>query len=473
MSSANRESEWLEMSQRDRDRLKVLHGVIRKERLQKEAARLLRLSARQVRRLLKRLKESGDRGLIHRLRGRPSNRRLPAELRQKILAEYQRCYHGFGPTLASEKLAEQGLHVSPDTLRRWLLAAGLWEGKRKRDKHRQRRPRRECFGELVQMDTSIHDWLEGRGESMALIAMIDDATSRVYAGFYSGETLEGHFDLLGRWLRKHGRPLALYTDRDSIFEATSKGQPDYSGQTQFGRALEELGIERTTAYSPQAKGRIERFFGTAQDRWVKEMRLAGVTTRAQANALLRSKLLPEFNRRFTVGPARRRNAHRDLGPKHHLCAILSVQERRRVANDYTVRFFNRCFQLQPPALPGLRGGRVIVEERLDGAIALRFGEHYLRFREIPLEAKAFARATLLGGSAPQTPRSLTLLRPTPGAQNKDRVADTTRSSGVPPTVRRSGRTPAEPYPPNGKAKTKPKKVLRPAKNHPWRTLLLR
>lgn len=468
MSIADQESEWLEMSQRDRDRLKVLHGVIRKERLQKEAARLLRLSVRQVRRLVRRLKESGDRGLIHRLRGRAGNRRLPAELRQKVLAEYQRCYQGFGPTLASEKLAEQGLQVSPDTLRRWLLAAGLWEGKRKRDQHRQRRPRRECFGELVQMDTSIHDWLEGRGETMALIAMIDDATSRVYAGFYPGETLQGHFDLLGRWLRKHGRPLALYTDRDSIFEATSKGQPDYSGQTQFGRALEELGIERTTAYSPQAKGRVERFFGTAQDRWVKELRLKEVTTRAQANALLRSKLLPEFNRRFTVGPARRRNAHRDLGPRHHLAAILSAQVQRRVANDYTVRFYNRCFQLLPPALPGLRRGRVIIEQRLDDVIAIRFGEHYLRFREIPLVAKDFARAARLGGSAPQTPRSLTLLRPTPGAQNKDRAADTARSSGVQPTARRSGRTPAEPYPPDGARADSPKPKKSPAKEHPWR-----
>ena len=473
MSIASQESEWLEMSQRDRDRLKVLHGVIQGERRQKEAGRLLRLSVRQVRRLVRRLREAGDRGIIHRLRGRPGNRQLPAELRQRVVAEYQRCYSGFGPTLASEKLAEQGLRVSPDTLRRWLMAAGLWQSQRQRDKHRQRRPRRECFGELVQMDTSIHDWLEGRGETMVLIAMIDDATSRVQAGFYPAETLEGHFDLLRRWLKKHGRPLALYTDRDSIFEATAKGKPDYSGQTQFGRALEELEIDRTTAYSPQAKGRIERFFETAQDRWVKEMRLAGVTTRAQANALLRSKLVPEFNRRFTVGPARRRNAHRDLGPEHHLAAILSAQVQRGVANDYTVRFRNRCFQLLPPALPGLRRGRVIIEQRLDGAWAIRFGQHYLRFREIPLAAQDFARAARLGGAAPQTPRSLTLLRPTPVANNKDRAADTARSSGVQPTARRSGRTPAEPYPPNGKAKTNYQEKNRPAKDHPWRTFHLR
>jgi hypothetical protein len=303
--------------------------------------------------------------------------------------------------------------------------------------------------------------------------MIDDATSRIQAGFYPGETLQGHFDLLGRWLRKHGRPLGLYTDRDSIFEATARGRPDYSGQTQFGRALQELDIDRTSAYSPQAKGRIERFFQTAQDRWVKEMRLAGVTTLAQANALLRRQLMPEFNRRFTVGPARRRNAHRDLGPQHDLAAILSAQELRRVANDYTVRFDNRCFQLLPPALPGLRRGRVIIEQRRDDRIAIRFGEEYLRFQEIPLDARDFARAARLGGAAPQTPRSLSLLRPTPEAKDKDRAARTARSSGVQPTARRSGRTPAEPYPPNGKTKTKHKEKYRPAKDHPWRTLLLR
>jgi transposase len=466
------EGEWIEMSRRERDRLKVLHGVCHGERLQKEAARLLGLSTRQVRRLLRRLEEHGDQGLVHRLRGRPSNRRLPAELRQEVLAEYQRCYGGFGPVLACEKLAERGWRVSPDTLRRWLLAAGWWQGKRQRDKHRRRRPRRECFGELVQMDTSIHNWLEGRGEAMVLIAMIDDATGRVEAGFYGGETLENHFDLLGRWLRKHGRPVALYTDRDSIFAATSKGRPDNSGQTEFGRALEELSIERITAYSPQAKGRIERFFGTAQDRWVKELRLAEATTMAQANALLRSKLLPHFNRRFTVAAARRANAHRDLGAEHCLPAILCVQHHRTVDNDYTVRFRNRCFQLHPPAWPGLRRGRVVLEERRDGKLRIRFGARYLRFHEIALRPAASRRAAL-GGSAPQTPRSLTLSRLTPVQQNKGRAVSPARPSGVQPTARRSGRTPAEPCPPNGIAKAKQIAVYRPPKKHPWRTLLLR
>jgi hypothetical protein len=465
--------ERIEMSRRERDRLKVLYGVIQGERPQKEAARLLRLTTRQVRRLVRRLQEAGDQGLIHRLRGRGSNRRLPAELRQQVLDQYRRCYRGFGPTLAGEKLAELGLRVSHDTLRRWLMAEGLWQGQRKRDQHRQRRVRRECFGELVQMDTSIHDWLEGRGERMVLVAMIDDATGRVEAGFYSGETVEAHFDLLGRWLKKHGRPLALYTDRDSIFEPSGKGHPDARGETQFGRALEELAIERITAYSPQAKGRVERFFGTAQDRWVKELRLAGVTTMAQANALLRQKLLPEFNRRFTVAPARRRNAHRDLGPEHCLPRILCMQHRRAVDNDYTVCFRNRCFQLRPPAWPGLRRGQVILEQRANGRLLIRFGKHYLSFHEIPPRRTASAIRVDLGGAAPQTPRSLAHSRPTPGRKNKDRTAPPVRSSGVQPTARRSGRTPAEPYPPNGKPQTKRKQPYRPPSNHPWRTFLLR
>jgi transposase len=473
MSKASEESERIEMSGRERDRLKVLYGVVQGERLQKEAARLLRLTTRQVRRLVRRIEEHGDQGLIHRLRGRPSNRRLRIELREQVLAEYRKQYQGFGPTFACEKLAEQGLQVSHDTLRRWLMAEGLWLGQRKREKHRQRRPRRECFGELVQMDTSIHDWLQGRGEKMVLVAMIDDATGRIQAGFYTGETVEAHFDLVGRWLSKHGRPVALYTDRDSIFEASGKGHPDPAGETQFGRALEELAIERITAYSPQAKGRVERLFGTLQDRWVKELQLAGVTTMAQANALLRKKLVPAFNRRFSVIAARRRDAHRELGPGHCLPRILCVQHRRGVANDYTVRFRNRCFQLHPPAWPGLRRGKVVIEERPDGKLMLRFGEHYLRYREVPLNDKVSARRAALGGSAPQTPRSLTPLRPTPGGKDKGRASKPARPSGVQPTVGRSGRTPAEPYPPNGKAKAKRKQLNRPAKNHPWRTLLLR
>jgi hypothetical protein len=370
------------MSQRERDLLKVMHTVIAEERTQAEAARLLRLSVRQVRRIQRRLEDEGDQAVVHRLRGQPSNHRLDPQLRQQILRAYRRHYADFGPTFASEKLADQGLNVSPDTLRRWLVAEGLWQPRRQRDPHRQRRPRRSCFGELVQMDTSIHDWTEGRGEPMVLIVMIDDATNWIEAGFYAGETVPNHFDLVGQWFRKHGRPLALYTDRDSIFEPSSKGRPDYAGQTQFGRALEELAIELIRAHSPQAKGRVERFFELAQDRWVKELRLAGVQTREQANALLRERLQPEYNRRFTVAARDRRDAHRALGAAHNLAAILSVQEQRVVTNDYTIRFANRCYQLEPPVWPGERGGQVVVELRLDGTMALRFRGHYLKFHEV-------------------------------------------------------------------------------------------
>jgi Homeodomain-like domain len=453
----------IEMSQRERDRLKVLHGVQQGQFTQAKAAQLLGLTVRQVRRLQERHQQLGDAGLVHRLRGKPSNRQLDAKLRKRVLAEYRKHYTGFGPTLACEKLAEQDLHVSPDTLRRWLLAEGLWQRQRRRDTHRQRRPRRSCFGELVQMDTSLHDWTEGRGETMVLITMIDDATSRILARFYPGDTVEAHFDLLGRWLKKFGRPLALYTDRHGIFQAHKKGQPDYEGETQFSRALSELDVELIMAYSPQAKGRVERSFGTAQDRWVKEMRLAKVKTIVEANALL-ERLLPAHNRRFNVAPAQSADAHRALGTSHHLAAILSVQEQRVVSNDYTIRFANRLYQLDQPIYPGERGGKVTIELRVDGTMAIRLGDRYLNYHEI------VAQDAALGGSAPQTPRSLAHVRPTPEGEDKGDDASQKKapSPGVKPTTRRSGRTPAEPYPPDGEKKPTKKGPHRPSATHPWR-----
>ena len=204
MSIPGSNDDRIPMSQYERDVLKVIHQVLAGTLRQVEAARLLRLSTRQVRRLQRRLAEEGDAGVVHRLRGRPSNHRLDPALRKKVLAAYRRHFPDFGPTFACEKLAERGLVVSPETLRQWLLDEGLWHRQRRRDMHRQRRPRRACLGELVQMDTSIHDWTEGRGERMALVAMIDDATNRLQAGFYEGETVESHLDLFGHWLRRHG-----------------------------------------------------------------------------------------------------------------------------------------------------------------------------------------------------------------------------------------------------------------------------
>lgn len=373
----------VEMSQRERDVLKVMQLVVDGQRTQAEAARLLRRSVRQIRRIQRKLEADGDAALVHGLRGQPSNHRHQSSLRRRVVKAYRSRYGDFGPTLACEKLAEEQLHVGVETLRRWLLAAGLWERKRRRDPHRSRRPRRSCFGELVQMDASIHDWLEGRGDELVLITMIDDATSRLAARFYPAGTVAAHMDLLERWLRRHGRPLALYTDRHSIFEPHEKGQPlaDPQAKTQFGRALEELDIALIRAHSPQAKGRVERSFGTAQDRWVKELRLAKAKTCEQANAVL-EKLVPDHNRRFAKAALQPTDAHRRLGPSHRLESILSVQVERVVSNDYVVRFANRHFQLLPPVYPGERGGRVVIEERRDGSLAIRFGTRDLPYREI-------------------------------------------------------------------------------------------
>jgi len=288
----------IEMSQRDRDRLKVMASVLQGKRLQREAARLLGLSVRQVRRIQRRLEKQGDQAVTHRLRGRPSNARRDPAFRRELVKLYCKDYSDFGPTLAAEKLGERGFPVAVRTLREWLLAEGLWQRKRKRDKHRRRRPRRECFGELVQADGSHHDWLEARGERMVLVGMIDDASSKVVARFYPAETTEAYMDLLGRYLRKHRRMLAMYVDRDSIFRAEEHDPRDPQPVlTQFSRALEELGIELILAYSPQAKGRIERFFQTAQDRLLKELRLAGASTIKEANEVLDKTFLPQFNRR--------------------------------------------------------------------------------------------------------------------------------------------------------------------------------
>lgn len=455
----------LAMSQRERDLLRIMGPVLQGERTQAEAARLAKRSVRQIRRIQVKLRQQGDAALIHGLRGKPSNHKLDDTLRQKVLQAYRQQFSGFGPTFASEKLAELGLVVSPDTLRRWLMGAGLWQRQRRRDAHRSRRPRRQCFGELVQMDASIHDWLEGRGDTLVLISMIDDTTNRIMARFYRHGTVLAHMDLLQRWLRKHGRPLALYTDRHSIFEPHDKGRVLPEGKTQFGRALSDLDIELIRAHSPQAKGRIERSFGTAQDRWVKELRLAKASTLDQANAVL-DRVLPEHNRRFAKPAQRKTNAHRQLGASFVLASILSLQETRRVANDYTIRFDNRFYQLLEPIYPGERGGKVVVEQRLDETMAIRFQQHYLKYELIPL-------ATSLGGSAPKPPEFGALTADARVVKKGRASRRKPQPSGVQPTVGRSGRTPAEPYPPHGGGQDNVKSGSGPGKDHPWRQLCLR
>jgi hypothetical protein len=460
----------IEMSQRERDILKVMSSVLKGERTQVEAAVLLKRSERQIRRMARRIEAEGDLAVIHRLRGKPSNRRLEQVTREKVLALYKSFYLDFGPTLACEKLAaEHKVRVAKETLRQLLLSAGLWQPRRDGPRHRSRRERRACFGEMTQADASKHDWLEGRGREMVLVGMIDDATGKILVRFYPAETTVAYMDLLGRWLRKHGRPTAWYSDRHGIFRAESKllGEDEpVSVPTQFSRALSELEIELILANSPQAKGRVERLWGTLQDRWVKELRLAKVSTIEQANALVDTKLMSEFNRKFKVKPASESNGHRPLGPGHDLAAILSVQDVRMVGNDYTIRLENEFYQLLPPAWPGERGGKVIVEHRLDGSMKVRFKERYLEFAKIG-KSKEGEQSEM--GALPPIPRSLAL-EPIPAGvgQREGRVDGSTQPPAVHRPGGRSGRTPALPYPPAGKSCGSGKDAYRPASTHPWR-----
>jgi transposase len=381
------QEERINLSQGERDRLKVVHAVEEGHLKQTEGARRLGLSARQVRRLQVRVRAEGDRGLLHRLRGRGSNRKLEAGIEKRLLEEVRKRYVDFGPTLATEKLAGQGLKVSRETLRKRLIEAGLWKPRRQRVKAvHVWRERRAAFGELVMMDSSPYRWLEERGPELQLIALIDDATSRIWGRFAEHDSTEENFRTLEGWLRRQGRPVALYTDKNSLFvknqpaglEEQLRGQP---ARTQFGRALQELGIDWIAAHSPQAKGRIENLFGTLQDRLVKELRLAEVTTLAEANRFLQEVFIPFWEARFAVAPRQTSDAHRRLGREHRLEQILSVREPRQVAQDYTVRWRGQWWAIpRAEVRAGLRGARIEVERRLDASLWARFRGSYLSLK---------------------------------------------------------------------------------------------
>ena len=384
------ETERIALSQRERDRLKVLHDVKQKHLTQVAAAQRLKLSDRQVRRLLIRMRESGDGALVHGLRGQPSNRKLTASFEQKIMARVRQRYADFGPTLAAEHLAKEGWVLSRETLRKWMSKAALWRPRSQRIKAiHVWRERRASFGELVMQDSSPFRWLEDRGPACQLIALIDDASSRIWARFTEHDTTEENLRTLQGWLRRYGRPLAHYTDRNSIFRTASRAAMaeqlrGEGARSQFGRALSELGIEWIAAQSPQAKGRIERLFETLQDRLVKEMRLAGIDSIEAANHFLETRFLPEWEQRFTVAPRDPRNAHRRLGREHRLEEILSVRIARKVADDHTVSWDgNRWGVPREEVCAGLRGAQVEIERRLDGSYWLRFRNRYLRLRHCP------------------------------------------------------------------------------------------
>jgi len=379
------------MSQEERDDLHWLKKARDGTISQREAAGKMGVSDRWVRKLLKRMARQGDAAVVHGLRGRPSNRKLPAKTQRQALAILkQPDWHDFGPTFAAEQLGKRHqIQVGKETLRKWMIEAGMWQSKPQRllDVHAWR-PRRSGFGELVQWDTSEHDWLEGRGPVRYLVRMIDDATSWSWGRFVESDATPQNMGVLWEYLEKNGRMVDVYTDRDSMF--TTPPQPGESEEqrreadrlTQLGRALRELGIGSILAYSPQAKGRIERSFLTAQDRLVKHLRLAKVATLKDANAFLEQEYWPEWNAHFARPVADFPNQHRPLTPRLDLAAILCHVEERVIGNDYTFSFAGHRYQIpRSQAQAGMRRQRARVELRLDGELKARYEGRYLEIAE--------------------------------------------------------------------------------------------
>ena len=375
------------MSRKERNRLAIMAGVKTGELRLVQAAGLTGLSYRQMKRVWRRYRDQGDAGLVHRLRGRASSRRLAPELRARILARVELRYADFGPTLAAEYLAREGMEVDHETLRRWLLSAGKRVVRRRRQKHRQWRERKPCAGAMVQLDGSDHEWFEGRRARAVLMVMVDDATNKVWAQFFERETTRASYDTLAGWVRRTGLPRSLYVDRDSIYrcEGLASIAEQLAGkepQTQFGRAMEQLGVELILANSPQAKGRVERMNGTLQDRLVKALRLEGISDLEAANHYLAKLFLPAFNRRFEVAPASAVDVHR--GVPRNLNEVLSWEEPRVVQRDWTLSCANRCYQLdrQHESL-NLVGRKVVVRTLRSGTVELVYRGAKLRYRRLP------------------------------------------------------------------------------------------
>ena len=343
---------------------------------QQEAAELLGISDRQVRRIVRRVRVEGERGVIHRLRGRRGCRRISDNVRTRILELYQERYNDFGPTLASEKLLElDHLRVSDETLRLWLAKDGLWQVDRRRNrKKRSWRARKDKFGQMVQMDGSHHDWLEGRGPKLVLMGYIDDATGKIYGKFFDYEGTLPAMGGLKEYIQRNGIPGQVYLDKHSTYRNNHKYNytnwpfRDEDELTQFERACRQLGIEVIHAHSPQAKGRVERLFKTLQDRLVKEMRLMGVKTCTEANAFI-EKYIDKFNARFAVQACKKGNAHRLLDKRIKIDDILSIQTEHVLRNDRTVIHDRKLYQVTNKT----RAQRVVVFEYLNGSMAIKYG----------------------------------------------------------------------------------------------------
>jgi len=393
----------ISMSREESKKLSIIKQVIAKKLTWKEASKFMEVSMRQIARTVIRVKLFGDDGIMHRLRGKPSNRRCNEK--EKILKLYKTKYEDFGPTLASEKLFEiNKIAISDETLRKWLVADQEVEcsWQRKGRKHRKWRERKAHCGEMVQMDGSHHDWFEGRGPECCLMGYIDDATSRTFARFYTYEGTIPAMDSFRKYIRKNGIPHSLYADRHTTYRSTGKLsiEEELAGkekpQTQFERAVGELGVKIIPAYSPQAKGRIERQFRTFQDRVIKEMRLMGISSIEEANKFLEN-YLPVYNKRFSVVPKEKADVHRSVSKEAQLDRILCIRTNHVLRNDFTVAHEGKLYQVAEHT----KCKKVLVEERINGTIKIYAAKKSLKYKQIteipkkqsPLEKKPKIKVT--------------------------------------------------------------------------------
>jgi transposase len=414
------------MSASELRRAGILARVAAKTLTLKSAASLMGVSYRQAKRLYGRYRREGAKGLKHRSAGRPSNRRTRRRLRTRVLALVRAKYSGdvdtrFGPTLAAEHLAsEDGITVDHETLRRWLLAAGLWSRARKRSPHRRRRERMAHFGELLQLDGSFHPWFEDRGPQSCLLTLVDDATGRSHGRFSAQETIWAAAAVLRDWIERYGVPQALYTDWKNVYvrqptdeERLTETEP----LTQFGRMCAQLGIRIIPASSPQAKGRIERNHGTHQDRLVKKLRRRGIADATAANGFLEAEYWADHNQRFALPPASSDDFHVSLPRGLRLEAVFRLEQKRTVSNDWVVRYDNRLFQVERQSHRPPARGTVLVYEAADGQIEIRYRGRAMRCTEVAPETVARPPAVAPARSAPRAPRSAIRIRPRPSADH--------------------------------------------------------
>jgi transposase len=408
------------MSTRELTRAGVLARVVAGTLSLRSAATVMAVSYRQAKRLYRRYRTEGAKGLKHRSAGRQSNAARDVAEREQILTRVREKYSGaiderFGPTLAAEHLAsEDGLHVHHDTLRRWMLGAGLWSRARKRSPHRRRRERMAHCGELVQLDGSFHPWFERRGPQCCLVTMVDDATGRSLGAFDAQETIWAAVGVLRAWIVQYGIPHALYTDWKNVYVRPPNQEERATGAaplTQFGRMCAQLGIRIIPASSPQAKGRIERHHGTHQDRLVKKLRRHGIADLATANAWLATTYWADHNARFARPPASPDDFHVALPRGVRLEAVFRLEHTRTVSNDWVVRYDNRSFQLerqsqQPPAR-----STVHILEDAAGQIEIRYRDRRMRWTEI---------ATVALTTPPASAPPHAALPPTPKARSRRR-----------------------------------------------------